>query len=167
MPRRASATVLFSSIISACTPSAAPVTNAGSRPDSGAPIERFQLQHSLGVGSSSTARARAEICVANRECAPLNATAPAGCRAHCVGPKERGPAPGPMRNAHAKLTGPTSCMNCHEGGTGTSRSKCAACHPLDERSPSYDFHRRVTKSECASCHTEHDERMHCELACPP
>ncbi|MDQ8155284.1 MAG: cytochrome c3 family protein [Gemmatimonadota bacterium] len=68
--------------------------------------------------------------------------------------------PGPLAKAHAKLEGPTKCVECHGLRKEPMSQRCLACHKevawLIERGRGvHAKSRNVPAEECASCHPDH------------
>lgn len=67
--------------------------------------------------------------------------------------------PGELAAPHARLTGVTSCLACHEVGAGVSTTKCMSCHEAvrTQVRAQEGFH-ADKGGDCASCHPDHRGR---------
>ncbi len=65
-------------------------------------------------------------------------------------------APGPLAQAHAKLSGAENCRKCHTPGGATMKDLCLSCHKAiaDRIGKQAGVHRAV-KNDCRPCHIEH------------
>lgn len=68
--------------------------------------------------------------------------------------------PGPLARAHAKLQGPTNCVQCHGLKKEPMTQRCLACHKevawLQQRDRGVHASARLgSKRECAQCHPDH------------
>ncbi len=96
---------------------------------------------------------------------PVAWTAVVGLLLSCGAPVWAQISPGPLSQAHASLSGPSHCVDCHDVAKHPPEYKCLGCHNeirqrLDERRglhPSEVGQDRTGRS-CVRCHSDHNGR---------